>query len=418
MVAVNFTPLSKHKRIVIKIGSSLLVDAETGVLNEAWLASLADDLAALAGHGAEIVLVSSGAIAMGRVMLGMQARPDKLEDAQASAAVGQIALGRAYAQALGARDLVAGQVLLTLGDTEARRRYLNARATINTLLARSAIPVVNENDTVATTEIRYGDNDRLAARVASMIGADVLVLLSDIDGLYTAPPNTNPDAKHIPLVEVLTPEIEAMAGGEGSNLSRGGMKTKVDAAKMAVGAGAAMVIASGKVMNPLKAIDEGANDTGVRCTWFAPDGNPATARKRWIAGSLDPHGDLVIDEGAARALAQGKSLLPAGIHSVSGAFERGDAVRIVTLDGVEVARGLVAYDSADAQKIAGRKSAEIEAILGYAGRNAMVHRDDMALTSTGAVGSAGATVAENKAVAHSEAKAEEKTGATADEEKV
>jgi glutamate 5-kinase len=374
----GFTPLAGHKRIVIKIGSSLLVDTRSGALKEDWLASVAQDLAALAAKGVELVLVSSGAIAMGRVMLGMQARPDKLEDAQASAAVGQIALARAYAQMLGGHGLIAGQVLLTVGDTESRRRYLNARATINTLLARKAVPVVNENDTVATNEIRYGDNDRLAARVASMIGADVLVLLSDIDGLYTAPPNEDPDAQHIPLVETLTPQIEAMAGGEGSNLSRGGMKTKVDAAKMAVGAGTAMVIASGKVNHPLRAIDEGA-----RCTWFAPDGNPATARKRWIAGSLDPHGDLVIDAGAARALAQGKSLLAAGVRQVQGVFERGDAVRVVTLDGVEVARGLVAYDSTDAQKIAGRKSAEIEALLGYTGRNAMVHRDDLALTSMG-----------------------------------
>lgn len=374
----GFTPLAGHKRIVIKIGSSLLVDTRSGALKEDWLASVAQDLAALAAKGVELVLVSSGAIAMGRVMLGMQARPDKLEDAQAAAAVGQIALARAYAQMLGAHGMIAGQVLLTVGDTESRRRYLNARATINTLLARKAVPVVNENDTVATNEIRYGDNDRLAARVASMIGADVLVLLSDIDGLYTAPPNENPDAQHIPMVETLTPQIEAMAGGEGSNLSRGGMKTKVDAAKMAVGAGTAMVIASGKVNHPLRAIDEGA-----RCTWFAPDGNPATARKRWIAGSLDPHGDLVIDAGAARALAQGKSLLAAGVRQVEGMFERGDAVRIVTLDGVEVARGLVAYDSTDAQKIAGRKSAEIEALLGYTGRNAMVHRDDLALTSMG-----------------------------------
>lgn len=385
----RFLPLSKHKRIVIKIGSSLLVDTQSGALKEAWLNSLADDLKALSEKGCEIVLVSSGAIAMGRVMLGMEARPDKLEDAQAAAAVGQIALGRAYAQVLGTRDLVAGQVLLTLSDTEARRRYLNARATIGTLLSRGAIPVVNENDTVATNEIRYGDNDRLAARVASMIGADVLVLLSDIDGLYTAPPITNPDAEHIPLVEILTAQIEAMAGGEGSNLSRGGMKTKIDAAKMAIGAGAAMVIASGKGMNPLRAID-----AGERCTWFAPDGNPATARKRWIAGSLDPHGDLIIDAGAARALEAGNSLLPAGIRQVSGNFERGDAVRIVCQDGEEVARGLVAYDSADAQKIAGRKSSDIEAILGYAGRNAMVHRDDMALTAV-VVGSAG-TQAETK----------------------
>ena len=375
-----FLPLARHKRIVVKIGSSLLVDQASGVLKEAWLTSLAEDLALLAKKGCELVLVSSGAIAMGRVMLGMQVRPEKLEDAQASAAVGQIALGRAYAQALGAQELVAGQVLLTLGDTEARRRYLNARATINTLLSRGAIPVVNENDTVATSEIRYGDNDRLAARVATMIAADALVLLSDVDGLYTAPPNTHPDAVHIPLVAKLTPEIEAVAGGEGSNLSRGGMKTKVDAAKMAVSAGTAMVIASGKVRNPLRAIDEGA-----RCTWFAADGNPATARKRWIAGSLDPHGDLIIDDGACQALKKGKSLLPAGIKNVMGRFERGDAVRIVTMNGMEVARGLVAYDSMDAQKIAGRKSSEIEAILGYSGRNAMVHRDDMALTGAGSV---------------------------------
>ncbi len=375
-----FLPLARHKRIVVKIGSSLLVDQASGVLKEAWLTSLAEDLALLAKKGCELVLVSSGAIAMGRVMLGMQVRPEKLEDAQASAAVGQIALGRAYAQALGAQELVAGQVLLTLGDTEARRRYLNARATINTLLSRGAIPVVNENDTVATSEIRYGDNDRLAARVATMIAADALVLLSDVDGLYTAPPNMHPDAAHIPLVAKLTPEIEAVAGGEGSNLSRGGMKTKVDAAKMAVSAGTAMVIASGKVRNPLRAIDEGA-----RCTWFAADGNPATARKRWIAGSLDPHGDLIIDDGACQALKKGKSLLPAGIRNVMGRFERGDAVRIVTINGTEVARGLVAYDSTDAQKIAGRKSSEIEAILGYSGRNAMVHRDDMALTGAGSV---------------------------------
>lgn len=380
----RFLPLASHKRIVIKIGSSLLVDTQSGALKETWLNSLADDLKVLADKGCEIVLVSSGAIAMGRVMLGMEARPERLEDAQASAAVGQIALGRAYAQALGARSLIAGQVLLTVGDTEARRRYLNARATIGTLLSRGAIPVVNENDTVATAEIRYGDNDRLAARVATMIGADLLVLLSDIDGLYTAPPLTHPDAEHIAVVDALTPQIEAMAGGEGSNLSRGGMKTKVDAAKMAVGAGTAMVIASGKVMNPLHAIDEGA-----RCTWFAPDGTPATARKRWIAGSLDPHGDLVIDAGAARALKAGNSLLPAGIRQVRGTFERGDAVRIVCQDGAEIARGLVAYDSADAQKIAGRKSSDIEALLGYAGRNAMVHRDDMALTSVGAALAAG-----------------------------
>ncbi|MEM6713021.1 MAG: glutamate 5-kinase [Pseudomonadota bacterium] len=380
MVAITsldrFLPLNNHKRLVIKIGSSLLVDAASGALKADWLGSLADDLKALTDAGCEIVIVSSGAIALGRVVLGMEARPDRLEDAQAAAAVGQIALGKAYADTLSARGLVAGQILLTLSDTEARRRYLNARATLSTLLSRGAIPVVNENDTVATSEIRYGDNDRLAARVASMIEADALVLLSDIDGLYTAPPHLDPKAEHLPLVAAITPKIEAMAGGEGSNLSRGGMKTKVDAAKIAIGAGTAMVIASGTSLNPLASIDAGA-----RCTWFAPEGNPVAARKRWIAGSLDPHGDLVIDNGACRALEAGKSLLPAGIKAVRGRFERGDAVRIVTASGEELARGLVAYDSVDAQKIVGRKSADIEAILGYAGRNAMVHRDDMALTT-------------------------------------
>lgn len=376
MASLNFLPLSRHKRIVIKIGSSLLVDAETGSLKAAWLDSLADDLVELNRHKCQIVIVSSGAIALGRVMLGMKTRPEKLEDAQAAAAVGQIALARAYFDVLGAHGLVAGQVLLTLSDTEARRRYLNARATISTMLTRGSIPVVNENDTVATNEIRYGDNDRLAARVATMIGADALILLSDIDGLYTAPPDRDASARHINHVPRITAQIEAMAGSEGSNLSRGGMKTKIDAAKMATAAGTAMVIASGKTLNPLAAIDQGAP-----CTWFSPHGTPATAYKRWLAGSLDPHGDLIVDPGARDALLAGKSLLPAGVRQVTGSFERGDAVRIVGTDGAEIARGLVAYDSADAAKLAGRRTGEIESILGYAGRSAMVHRDDMALTA-------------------------------------
>ncbi|MEM1288724.1 MAG: glutamate 5-kinase [Pseudomonadota bacterium] len=372
---MSFLPLSRYKTLVVKVGSSLLVDPVNGDLKRDWLDSLADDIKALSNGGSRIVLVSSGAIALGRVVLKMASRPEKLEDEQAAAAVGQIALARAYAEALGERGLAAGQILLTLADTEARRRYLNARATIGTLLQRRAIPVVNENDTVATTEIRYGDNDRLAARVAAMIGADALVLLSDVDGLYTAPPKNDPAAKHVPSVSEVTTSIEAMAGSAGSDLSKGGMRTKIDAARMATSAGAAMAITSGAFLNPLSRLDEGA-----RATWFAPQGNPERARKRWIAGSLDPHGVLFIDEGAVHALRLGKSLLPAGVHKVSGSFERGDTVKVVGPKDVEVARGLVAYDSLEAAKIIGLRSEKIEGVLGYTGRAAMVHRDDLAMT--------------------------------------
>lgn len=375
MDAMSFLPLSRYKTLVVKVGSSLLVDPVNGDLKRDWLDSLADDIKALSNGGSRIVLVSSGAIALGRVVLKMASRPEKLEDEQAAAAVGQIALARAYAEALGERGLAAGQILLTLADTEARRRYLNARATIGTLLQRRAIPVVNENDTVATTEIRYGDNDRLAARVAAMIGADALVLLSDVDGLYTAPPKNDPAAKHVPSVSEVTTSIEAMAGSAGSDLSKGGMRTKIDAARMATSAGAAMAITSGAFLNPLSRLDEGA-----RATWFAPQGNPERARKRWIAGSLDPHGVLFIDEGAVHALRLGKSLLPAGVHKVSGSFERGDTVKVVGPKDVEVARGLVAYDSLEAAKIIGLRSEKIEGVLGYTGRAAMVHRDDLAMT--------------------------------------
>ena len=370
--------LSTFKRITVKIGSSLLVDRQTHTLKRDWLETLADDLASLAKGGADLVIVSSGSIALGREVLGLGTRPAKLEDAQAAAAVGQIALARAYAEALGARGMVAGQVLLTLEDTESRRRYLNARATMETLFGHNAIPVVNENDTVATTEIRYGDNDRLAARVATMVSADCLVLLSDIDGLYTAPPGRDTHATHLSFVPGITRDIEAMAGGEGSDLSRGGMRTKIDAGKIATKGGAAMVIASGKGHHPLAAIDQGA-----RATWFAAEGNPVTARKRWIAGSLDAPGALYLDAGAVRALENGKSLLSPGIVRSEGRFHRGDAVRVLGPDGAEIGRGLVAYDSTEVAKIAGRQSHEIEALIGYQGRRAVIHRDELALTRAG-----------------------------------
>ncbi|MCX5494682.1 glutamate 5-kinase [Kaistia dalseonensis] len=362
------------RRIVVKVGSALLVDRANGKLRADWLEAFVDDIARLASGGREILLVSSGAIALGRGVLGLPKGVLKLEESQAAAAVGQIALARAYSEMLGRHGITAGQILLTLGDTEERRRYLNARSTIGTLTRLGAIPVINENDTVATSEIRYGDNDRLAARVASMMGADLLVLLSDIDGLYTAPPQSNPDAKLIPVVERITPEIESIAGGPGSELSKGGMKTKVEAAKIATVAGATMVIALGKPLNPLKRISDGA-----AATWFLPESNPVTARKKWIAGHLETRGLIVIDDGAVKALRSGKSLLPAGVRRVEGRFQRGDAIVIQGLSGEEVGRGLVAYDAGDAERIAGRNTREIETILGYAGRAAMVHRDDMAL---------------------------------------
>jgi len=366
--------LSAYRRIVVKVGSALLVDRAKG-LKRAWLASLVDDLAALAGEGVEVLAVSSGAIALGRSVLGFGKRQLKLEESQACAAIGQIALASAWSEELGKRGLRSGQVLVTLGDTEERRRYLNARATISTLLKLKAVPVINENDTVATTEIRYGDNDRLAARVATMIGADLLVLLSDIDGLYTAPPALDPDACHIPHVERITPEVEAMAGAAASEFSRGGMRTKLEAGKIAIVAGTAMIVTSGDRMNPLSAIDR-----GERATFFRPSDHPVRGYKTWIAGQLEPAGRLRVDAGAVSALLSGKSLLPAGVRTVEGDFARGDTVAVFGPDGREVARGLVAYDAADAVRIAGRKSSEITAILGYDARAAMVHRDDLVVS--------------------------------------
>lgn len=367
-------PLQKYRRVVIKIGSALLVDRATG-LKKAWLDAMCADIAGLKAKGVEVLVVSSGAIALGRTVLNVPAGALKLEESQAAAAVGQIALARAWSESLSTNAIVAGQVLLTLGDTEERRRYLNARATINQLLKLGAVPIINENDTVATTEIRYGDNDRLAARVATMVGADLLVLLSDIDGLYTAPPHLDPNARFLETIAEITPEIEAMAGGAASELSRGGMRTKIDAGKIATTAGCAMIIASGKPDHPLAAIEDGA-----RSSWFAPSGSPVTARKTWIAGQLLPAGTLSVDAGAEEALRSGKSLLPAGVRDVTGSFSRGDTIAILGTAGREIARGLAGYDADEARQIAGKKSAEIAAILGYAGRAAMVHRDDMVMT--------------------------------------
>ena len=365
--------LKSFYRIVVKVGSSLLVDSVAGQLKREWLSSLAADIEALHKESKDLIVVSSGAIALGRTVLKLPTGTLKLEDSQAAAAVGQIALARAWSEALGARGLTAGQVLMTLQDTEERRRYLNARSTIAKLLEWRSVPVINENDTVATSEIRYGDNDRLAARVATMMSADLLVLLSDIEGLYDKPPSQT-GAKLVPLVARITPDIEAMAGAPESALARGGMLTKMEAGKIATTAGTHMLIASGHVAHPLERIAQGAP-----CTWFLTPANPVTARKKWIAGSLEPRGTLVIDGGAVKALRSGKSLLPAGVVKVEGRFGRGDAVLVRGPDGHEIGRGLIAFDAEDAERIKGRSSADIPAIVGFAGRTEMIHRDDLVL---------------------------------------
>lgn len=368
------TPLAAARRVVVKVGSALLVDAATGRLNRSWLETLVEDVVRLRRAGREVILVSSGAIALGRRHLGLPKGPLRLEESQAAAAVGQIRLAHAYKELLEDRDIPVAQVLLTLEDSEQRQRYLNARATLTELVARGAVPVINENDTVATAEIRYGDNDRLAARVAQMVSADCLVLLSDIDGLYTADPNKDPAAEFIPTVRTITPQIEAMGGGSASDVGSGGMATKIAAAKIAVAAGCHMCISAGAHLHPVRRIEQGAH-----CTWFLPSESPVTARKQWIAGTLKPSGSLVIDDGALRALESGKSLLPAGVARLSGRFDRGDTVSVVTLQGREVARGIAAYSDADAARIIGRRTAEIESILGFRGRDELIHRDDLVL---------------------------------------
>ena len=364
--------LKNFRRIVVKVGSSLLIDSSAGEVRASWLAALAADISKLHQAGKDVLVVSSGSIALGRSRLKLPSGLLKLEESQAAAAVGQIELARIWSGVLGHYGIGAGQILVTLQDTEERRRYLNARSTISKLLEWRAVPVINENDTVATNEIRYGDNDRLAARVATMTSADLLILLSDIDGLYTAPPSANPNAKMIPVVESVTADIEAMAGAAESELSRGGMRTKIEAAKIATSAGTHMLIASGKIEHPLRAIADGGP-----FTWFLTPANPVTARKRWIAGSLEPKGTLTIDAGAVAALRAGKSLLPAGVIRVEGQFARGDAVVVRGPDTHEIGRGLIAYDAEDADRIKGRSSSDAAQILGISGRAEMIHRDDL-----------------------------------------
>ena len=368
------TPLASARRVVVKVGSALLVDARTGRLNRAWLETLVEDLLRLRRRGQQLILVSSGAIALGRRHLGLAPGGLRLEESQAAAAVGQIRLAHAYKELLESHDVTVAQVLLTLEDSEQRSRYLNARATLEALLSLGALPVINENDTVATAEIRYGDNDRLAARVAQMTSADCLVLLSDVDGLYTADPNRDPKARFIAEVPQITPEIEAMAGGSASNFGSGGMATKIAAARIAVGAGCHMCIAAGAYQHPLKRIE-----TGAHATWFLPTSTPRAARKQWIAGTLRPAGALHVDAGAMTALGAGKSLLPAGVTRAVGRFDSGDTVSVVSVAGVEIARGIAAYSDADTAKILGRRSADIEALLGFRGRKELIHRDDLVM---------------------------------------
>ncbi len=365
--------LTDTRRIVIKIGSALLVDRSSGALRSDWLNGLAQDVAWLKEQGADVVLVSSGSIALGRGALGLPQTALALEQSQAAAAVGQIRLARAYEDALAAHQITTAQVLVTLEDSADRRRYLNSRATLEQLLGLGVVPIVNENDTVATDEIRFGDNDRLAAQIAVTVGADLCVLLSDVDGFYTANPSEDASATRYDVIDAITPQIEAMAGDAGSGLSKGGMKTKLMAAKTATSSGCAMVITEGSVQRPLQALDRGAN-----ATWFTAQSDPQAARKRWIA-AIKPRGSVTLDDGAVAALKRGKSLLPAGISAVSGPFGRGDSVALLDTGGHTVGYGLTRYTSDEAELIRGRQSAEIEQVLGYPGRAALIHRDDMAL---------------------------------------
>ena len=365
--------LASSRRLVVKIGSSILVDEAKGQIRRDWLEALTGDVARLHEDGREIVLVSSGAIRLGRTYLRLPPGPLKLEESQASAATGQIQLAHAYQESLARHGITVAQVLLTLDDSEERRRYLNARQTMGTLLGLGAVPVINENDTVATDEIRFGDNDRLGARVAEMISADTLVLLSDIDGLYTGDPRTDASATHIPEIRDITADIEAMAGVAPSVMSNGGMVTKLMAGRIAMAAGCRMAIADGRAVGALGDLIDGT----ARCSWFLPEASPLSARKKWIKGSLKSSGSLVVDDGAVRALSSGKSLLPAGVTAIDGEFKRGDVVDVKDKVGKLLARGLVAYAADDARRIAGRRSAEIERLLGFRGRDEIVHRDDL-----------------------------------------
>ena len=366
--------LADARRIVIKLGSSLVADSTTATARQAWMQSLAADIATLHAAGKEIILVSSGAVALGRPHVGLGNGKLSLEEKQAAAAAGQPLLMQAWQQAFASHHLKVGQLLLTLEDSERRRRYLNARSTFTTLLKPGLIPIVNENDTVATAELKFGDNDRLAARVAVMVSADMLVLFSDIDGLYDANPRSNPNANHLARIDAITPEISAMAGDAASGLSSGGMRTKIDAGAMALAAGCHMVIAEGGQDHPLQRLIG-----GERASWFVAAMKPQVARKHWIATTVAARGAVVVDDGAAKALSDGKSLLPAGVKQVNGNFDRGDTIEVRDLTGRILARGITAYASAEAEKIAGQKTSAIAEILGYEGRDTLIHRDDMAM---------------------------------------
>jgi len=367
-------PLANAQRIIVKVGSSTITDEQNGTLRTGWLDSVTADLAALRKQGKQVIVVSSGAVALGKRALGIREKNIPLEQKQAAAAVGQIALTKAWRESFDAHGITVAQLLLTIDESENRRRYLNARNTLATLLELGAVPIINENDTVATAELRFGDNDRLAARVAQMASADALILLSDIDGLYTANPHRDKNAQFIPELRSIDASIEAMAGDSHSDLGSGGMTTKIQAAKIALAAGCHMAIATGAVLHPIRAVQDGG-----RCTWFIASSTPKSARKHWIAGSINPQGTLIVDDGAATALKSGKSLLPAGVKQAEGQFERGDAVLIKTLTGQIIGKGLSAYSRADTDRILGRKSGEIEEILGYKGRDTLIHRDDMVL---------------------------------------
>ena len=373
MTTIFDPSLASARRLVIKVGSSLLVDQHSGDIHRKWMNSLASDIARCRARGQEIILVSSGAVAVGRHHLHLTP-PLRLDEKQAAAATGQIRLAHAWQEALAAHSITVAQILLTLEDSEDRQRYINARNTLDTLLRLNAVPVINENDTVATAELRFGDNDRLAARVAQMAGADALVLFSDIDGLYTADPRKNPDAQFIPQVHELSPEIEAMAGNPGSSVGSGGMVTKLLAARICLAAGCRMAVALGSPLHPLLQIEQGA-----RCTWFIPKAEPKASRKQWILGALSPAGIVRVDDGAAKALRKGGSLLPAGIVAIEGDFQIGDCVLINDSKNQVLGRGLAAYDAADALRIIGRKSAEFETILGYRGQDELIHRDDLVM---------------------------------------
>ncbi len=373
--SISAARLAESQRVVLKIGSALIVDQQSGALHRAWLDALCEDVAAMHASGQEVIIVSSGAIALGATELGVNIGRARLQESQAAAATGQIQLAHAYHEILGRHNITASQVLLALDDSDSRRHYLNAQKTLLTLLKCRAVPVVNENDPIATQEIRYGDNDRLAARVAQMVSADCLVLLSDVDGLYSSDPRTNADAEHIPEVTELTKAHWDMAGGPGSDHGSGGMRTKLEAARIAMGAGCRMLIAPGQASRPIEAVK-----AGTRVTWFLPSSTPRAARKQWIAGTLQPKGSLTIDDGARAALKAGKSLLPVGVIQIDGDFDRGDTVQVIDHHGAEVGRGLIAYGASDARAIAGKRSDAIAEILDYRGRDEMIHRDDLVLT--------------------------------------